>query len=155
LGWKKFMRIPRPVFYSALGLVSAAFLLSGATKVTDPVSFAASMMSSPWLMSAFPQNWLVALAFYLPWLELALGLALWVPPTRRAAICLLTGLVLAFSIYLLGLAWMGHEVPCGCFGDLLPLDSAGWGLARNGVLLLCLGILIRVEFRLAPEESRH
>jgi hypothetical protein len=149
------MRIPRPIYFSALGLVSVAFLLSGATKVADPLSFAASLLNSPWLISGLRQDWLLAVAFYLPWLEVVLGVALWLAPARPAAIGLLSGLLLVFSVYLVGLVWLGDDAPCGCFGDLLPLDSAGWGLARNGILLFCLGILFLVEFRLAPKGCRR
>lgn len=125
----------------AMLLLSAAFLLSGITKVLDPLAFAATLFNSPLFSAEVLQGVLPALAFYLPWLELLLGLAIWLSTFRAAALGLLGGLLGLFSLYLLGLAILGVNLPCGCFGNLLPFDSTAGSLIRNAVLLFCVALL--------------
>lgn len=134
--------------WAARLLLTAAFLLSGVTKVLDPGAFAASLLNSPLALFAPLQPWLPPLAFYLPWLEIFLALGLWFHPTRLPSLFALATLLAAFSLYLGAMAVLGLDVPCGCFGDLLPFDSPTWSLLRNFVLIAC------VFFALPPRANQ-
>lgn len=145
-------RIATVFHWGALVLLSVVFLVSGAGKALDPTAFVSTLLNSPWLSDSTFQPLLPALGHYLPWLEITLGLAVWLPPARRAALFLLGGLLVLFSAYLGFLAWSDLDLPCGCFGDLLPFNSTAWSLARNAFLLLCVAAAA-TGFRRQNSES--
>jgi uncharacterized membrane protein YphA (DoxX/SURF4 family) len=92
-----------------------------------------------------PQWAVLTLARTLPWLELALGLALiaglWLRYTSIAATAIL---MLFFSVMVLSYT-KGAGIDCGCFGvgEALSLKT----LARDGVLLAAAIALAAVSWR--------
>src|SRR5205823_15024265 len=75
-------------------IVAGIFIYAGAIKALDPVRFASDIDNYkilPWPIS-------VALAFYLPWLEIFCGFALVVRLLYRAALSVLTALVFVFTL---------------------------------------------------------
>lgn len=147
-------RIARVFHWVALALLSAVFLVSGAGKALDPTAFVSTLLNSPGLSDYTFQPLLPAFGHYLPWFEITLGVALWIPPVRRASLFLLGALLVLFSAYLGVLAWSGLDLPCGCFGDLLPFNSTAWSLARNAFLLLCVAVAA-TGFRQHPTAKFH
>jgi len=118
----------------ALGFVSAVFLAAGAAKLLDPEAFAFSIEAyrlTPWMLS-------VALALYLPCLEILAAVALWVPRLRRGALLLLLALCTLF-LAVLGSA-LARDLPitCGCLGPG-ALPGGLWG---SIALDLCLALTI-------------
>lgn len=112
---------------------AAPLLLAGIIKVQgDPLAFSLAIDS----FGIVPKAFHLPLAYYLPWLELLLGIALvlglW---TRQAAL----GAALLFGAFTLGLAAVlgsGKEVDCGCFGGLFGDSTVSWvSVARNGVFI--------------------
>src|SRR5213594_1331135 len=74
-------------------IVAGIFIYAGVLKVLDPVQFASDIDNYkilPWPIS-------VALAFYLPCLEIFCGLALVVRFLYRGALSILTALILTFT----------------------------------------------------------
>src|SRR5437868_9430051 len=75
-------------------IVAGIFIYAGAIKAFDPVQFAGDVDNYkvlPWPVS-------VALAFYLPWLEIFCGLALIVRFFYRGALSILGALILMFIL---------------------------------------------------------
>lgn len=111
-------------------MVGGALAWAGVLKLGDPARFAADIeryqLVGPGVAAA--------LAVYLPWFEIGLGLGLgWRDAWRRAAVWLAGALLLGFSAAL-ALAWVrGLQIDCGCFGG--GSASAPQALARNAVLL--------------------
>src|SRR2546429_8318636 len=112
-------------------IVAGIFIYAGAIKVLDPVQFASDIDNYkilPWPIS-------VALAFYLPWLEIFCGLALVVRLFYRGALSILTALVVIFLVATIAAKVRGLDITCGCFGHA----SQNWSFPAH--LALDLGIL--------------
>lgn len=111
-----------------LGLV---FIYSGITKIIEPAVFAKAVGNYrilPWYL-------INLVAIFMPWLEIAPGLALFFPGWRRPAakiILILTGL---FTIAVVTALIRGLDISCGCFGG----DNSRVGLQT---LLIDIGILL-------------
>lgn len=63
------------------------------------------------------------LAFFIPWLELTAGFAVLLGIWARAGALLIAGLMLAFTLGILGVIMSGRDVNCPCFGAIKFLCS--------------------------------
>ncbi len=125
------------LWYALLLIVSGFFLVAAVPKIINPGEFSVAIENYrlfPWAVVPF-------LAFYVPWLELVCGVAIWVSPFAKAAVAVLMGLLAAFTIAL-SITWSrGIDIDCGCFGE----GSNGLPLAvlRNFLLMgVCAGLWI-------------
>jgi putative oxidoreductase len=112
-------------------IVAGIFIYAGAIKALDPVQFASDIDNYkivPWPIS-------VALAFYLPWLEIFCGFALVVRLLYRGALSILTALILVFTLATVAAKVRGLDITCGCFGHA----SQDWSFPAH--LLTNLAIL--------------
>ena len=106
-------------------VLAGVWVWAGGAKALDPVAFAESVAGFhivPWPVA-------VVLAYYLPWLELVVGLGLLVQRWRAESAWVATGLCTVFAILWAVTWWRGINVACGCFGGSGE-GSALWGLAR-------------------------
>ncbi len=102
---------------------------SGAAKALDPAAFAEAILG----FRLVPHPVAVALALYLPWLELFVAAALLVPRWRAGALWVAAVLLALFAL-LWAVTWLrGLDVSCGCFGGQ-GRSSAAWSLARAALL---------------------
>src|SRR5437763_4729833 len=115
-------------------VIGATFIYAGVVKALSPIRFTNDIHNYrllPWSMA-------VALAFYLPWLEIWCGFALLLGRLYRAAIALLAGLTLIFIVASTSARIRGIDISCGCFGHLSNNLSFGWHLGLDLVLLAAL-----------------
>lgn len=119
--------------HSLCGILAAVFLYAGVVKVSDPLAFADSIagfrvLPFPWMIS------MVALA--LPFFEMLVAVALFVPSWRRAGL-LAVGLMSVLFIIALSSAWSrGIAVDCGCFGTgQVTVWSMPIAIMRNILIL--------------------
>jgi putative oxidoreductase len=99
--------------------------------LANPAEFATDIDNykiGPWPIS-------VALAFYLPWLEIFCGFALVVRLLYRGALSILTMLILVFTLATVAAKVRGLDITCGCFGHA----SQHWSFPAH--LLTNLAIL--------------
>jgi putative oxidoreductase len=118
-------------------IVAAIFVYAGVLKILDPVAFARDIDNYkilPWPLS-------VALAFYLPWLEVFCGLALLVRFVYRAAVSILLGLTLIFVAATIAAKARGLDISCGCFGHVSQHWSFAGHLLLDFALLAVLSLL--------------
>jgi putative oxidoreductase len=119
-------------------VVAGIFIYAGALKMLDPVQFAHDVKNFqilPWRIS-------VALAFYLPWLEIFCGVGLVFRFFYRGALCILSALIVVFTLATAAAKVRGLDITCGCFGHASQHWSFPAHLATNlGILaaLLLLG----------------
>ena len=112
-------------------LLSGVFIWAGAQKVRNPQLFALDLEAYRLL----PAPMILPIAYYLPWLEIATGLTLWVPALRRAALGLAITLLFVFTA-MLGIAWgRGLSIQCGCFG-------AGGGAATDFAVAIARNVAL-------------
>ena len=111
--------------------------------MVDPVQFANDIDNYkilPWPIS-------VALAFYLPWLEIFCGLALIVRYFYRGALSILMALILVFTLATTAAKVRGLDITCGCFGHVSQHWSLSAHLVTNLSILAAL-VLLWVSNRL-------
>ncbi|MCX8101546.1 MAG: methylamine utilization protein MauE [Geminicoccaceae bacterium] len=81
----------------------------------------------------------------LPWLEIATGLLLLLPPTRPFGAVLGAGLLLVFAVAMaVNLARGRREIDCGCFLGRQK-ERIGWPLVARNLLLASAAALLLVE----------
>ena len=115
-------------------IVAGIFIYAGAIKALDPVQFASDIDNYkilPWPIS-------VALAFYLPWLEIFCGFALVVRFLYRGALSILTALILVFTLATVAAKVRGLDITCGCFGHASQHWSFPAHLLTNLAILAAL-----------------
>ncbi|HEU0274624.1 MAG TPA: MauE/DoxX family redox-associated membrane protein [Candidatus Udaeobacter sp.] len=115
-------------------IIAAIFIYAGALKAFDPVQFAHDIdhyKILPWTVA-------VALAFYLPWLEIFCGLALIFRIFYRGALSILTALVVIFLVATIAAKARGLDITCGCFGHASQNWSFPTHLALDLAILLAL-----------------
>ena len=135
-------------------VVAGIFIYAGAIKAFDPVQFAGDVDNYkvlPWPVS-------VALAFYLPWLEIFCGLALVVRFFYRGALSILGVLILLFTLATIAAKGRGLDITCGCFGHASQHWSFPAHLMTNlAILAALLALLVQsiVKREVAQQQSRH
>jgi putative oxidoreductase len=126
------------VFWRILDFALAGiFIYAGALKAFDPVQFASDIDNYkilPWPVS-------VALAFYLPWLEIFCALGLIFRFCYRGALSILIVSILLFTAATIDAKVRGLDITCGCFGHASQHWSFPAHLATNLGILAGLIVL--------------
>src|SRR5438034_10899336 len=91
-------------------IVAGIFIYAGAIKALDPVQFANDIDN----YKILPWPVCVALAFYLPWLEMFCGIALIFRLFYGGALAVLTGLTCVFLVATVAAKVRGLDITCGC-----------------------------------------
>jgi putative oxidoreductase len=128
-------------------ILAGIFIYAGAIKALDPVQFASDIDN----YKILPWPICVALAFYLPWLEIFCGIAMVVRRCYRGALSLLTALILVFTLATIAAKLRGLDITCGCFGHASQNWSFPAHLATN---LAILAGLVVLWFEAAAREKR-
>lgn len=126
--------------------LAGIFIASAAPKVWNPGGFAAAVSAYKML----PNMIVNPLAVYLPWLELlAAVLLLFARSMRDAAILILTGLLLIYTVAVVVALARGLDIDCGCLPAWSQTRVGWWAILRN-VMLFAVGIwLYSLDFRRA------
>jgi putative oxidoreductase len=123
------------IFWRILDFVLAGiFIYAGALKTFDPVQFASDIDNYkilPWPVT-------VALAFYLPWLEIFCALGLVFRFLYRGALSILTASIVIFTLATIVAKVRGLDITCGCFGHASQHWSFPSHLATNLAILAAL-----------------
>ena len=117
-------------------VLAGIFIYAGALKALDPVQFASDIDNYkilPWPVS-------VALAFYLPWLEIFCALGLVFRFLYRGALSILTASIVVFTLATIAAKVRGLDISCGCFGHASQNWSFPAHLATN--LAILAGLLV-------------
>lgn len=117
--------------------VAGIFIYAGVLKAIDPVQFASDIDNFkllPWPAS-------VALAFYLPWLEILCALGLVFRVLYRGALSILSASIVVFTLGIVAAKARGLDISCGCFGHASQHWSFPSHLATNLAILTALLVL--------------
>jgi len=117
-------------------VLAGVFIYAGVLKTIDPVQFASDIDNYkilPWPVS-------VALAFYLPWLEIFCALGLVFRFFYRGALSILTASIVVFTLATIAAKVRGLDITCGCFGHA----SQNWSFPAHLVtnLAILAGLLL-------------
>jgi putative oxidoreductase len=105
--------------------------------LANPAEFASDIDNFkilPWPVS-------VALAFYIPWLEIFCALGLVFRFLYRGALAILSASVVAFTLAIIAAKVRGLDITCGCFGHASQRWSFPSHLATNLAILAALLVL--------------
>jgi len=112
--------------------VAAVFIYAGIDKIRDPLQFADSIAA----FAILPAVLINLLAMGLPPFEIASGLLLIGPWTRRVGSLAVAVILVVFMIALSSALLRGLTLDCGCFGVGAPSRPRMWlELALDAVLL--------------------
>jgi putative oxidoreductase len=115
-------------------VLAGIFIYAGALKAIDPVQFASDIDNYkilPWPVS-------VALAFYLPWLEIFCAFGLVFRFLYRGALSILSASIVIFTLATIAAKVRGLDITCGCFGHASQHWSFPAHLATNLAILVAL-----------------
>jgi putative oxidoreductase len=127
-------RLPGWAVWMIRLLIAGTFIYAGAIKLFDPAGFAVDIDNYhllPWAMA-------IRLAFYLPWLEIACGLAVLFDFLYRGGVLILATLITVFIAASIIAKTRGLDITCGCFGH------ASKNLSFVSHLAIDLGLLAGV-----------
>jgi uncharacterized membrane protein YphA (DoxX/SURF4 family) len=136
--------------------VAGVFIYSGYSKLTPghifdvPLQF---MVAISGYKLPIPDRLILPIATYLPWVEIALGLAILIGWKIRYFAGALTALLLFFIVILTITYARGIEANCGCFG---LGEKISWKtiLRDSSFLLPTLYLLLENRFRFAVQRSQ-
>jgi putative oxidoreductase len=139
--------LSRYYFVSAVTLTLAGvFIYAGVEKLRDPLQFADSIDA----FAIMPVVFINLLALSLPPFEIACGLLLVVPQTRRIAALAVTLVSAVFFSALLSALVRGLTLDCGCFGSGTPSRPRMW--AELGLDVLLFGGATLIYLRTLPRS---
>src|SRR5206468_6594185 len=120
-------------------VLAGIFIYAGALKALDPVQFASDIDNYkilPWPVS-------VALAFYLPWLEIFCAFGLVFRFLYRGALSILSASIVVFTLATIAAKVRGLDITCGCFGHA----SQNWSFPAHLITdLAVLAALLALGF---------
>lgn len=122
----------RWAYLAAAVVLGGIFVYASSSKLVDPRPFVTII----WNYRLLPPGAVNAVAIFLPWLELLVGIGLIVGLRRRAAAAWATALLVAFTAALLINAVRGLDVACGCFSTSSEDTSNAWLLVLRDLPML-------------------
>jgi hypothetical protein len=128
-------------------IISAMWWVSSVAKFQNLASFYLSVSDLS------PIGWVgfnVAVAHFVPSLELVLAMGVLLPYTRREALQVSAGLLGLFCVLLLRAALQKIEAECGCFGPNFGPSSHMVGVIRN-VILIVIALIPGIPWK--PREN--
>jgi len=121
--------------------LSGVFLYSGIIKFQNPLQFAVALSG----YQLIPEQYLLTIATYFPWVEILLGVALLSGFKIRYSAAAATALLLFFSLLLTITYLRGIDANCGCFSFDDPISPLT--ILRDG-LIVVPAIYLLVENRI-------
>jgi len=122
-------------------VVGAVFLISGGLKAWNPSLFYGSIEGYQ-ILPAIPA---LLLAYYLPYLEIVLGLGLVAGVKVLECASLTVGLLVVFLAALVSVWLRGIDIECGCFGSGSAASGLWEPILRDGFLFLVMLYVIRAR----------
>jgi putative oxidoreductase len=138
----------------SLGL-AAVFFYASVDKIREPLQFADSIAA----FAILPAGFINLLALSLPPLEIACGLLLIWPSTRRVGALAAALISVLFFAALFSALLRGLTLDCGCFGIGTPSRPRMWAelaldvVLFSGALFVYLRSITRLSVRAAPPPS--
>jgi putative oxidoreductase len=130
--------------YAVLALslaIAAIFIYAGIDKLRDPLQFADSIAA----FAILPAVFVNLLAFGLPPFEIASGLLLLGPWTRRVGALAIAVITVMFLVALASALLRGLTLDCGCFGPGAPSRPRMWVELGLDSVLFCGAVYVYLQ----------
>jgi hypothetical protein len=126
--------------------VAAIFLLAAVPKLLDPLDFAKAITNYRVAIPPFGQDYVFAVAVFLPAFEAVIALALFFNRWKRTASLLASLLLVLFLILISQAVVRGLNIDCGCFGtgalSKALASKVGIGRILEDVAYLALSVFV-------------
>jgi len=122
-------------------VLGAVFLISGSLKAWAPAQFYGTIEGYQMLSAVLA----LLLAYYLPYLEIVVGLGLVAGVKALESACIVSGLVVVFLLALTSAWSRGLDVECGCFGSASAAAGMWEPILRDVVLLSAALYVVRTR----------
>ena len=136
----------RYVVLAASIAMAAIFIYAGIDKIRDPLSFADSVAG----FAILPAVLINLLALGLPPFEVASGLMLLGPWTRRVGALAVAVLSIIFFTALASALLRGLTLDCGCFGTGAPSRPRMWLELGLDVMLFSAAVFVYLRSTISP-----
>jgi putative oxidoreductase len=142
----------------ACRLYLAGVLLYAAwPKLIDPVGFAKAITNYRLVLPFIGQDYVYAMAMFMPALEAVLGIGLLFSRSKRAASYLTAALLALFTVLILQAVLRGLNIDCGCFGSseisAAKAAKVGWTRIAEDVAWFLMALF--VYKRSSPRKPRY
>jgi uncharacterized membrane protein YphA (DoxX/SURF4 family) len=129
-------------------ILAVIFLYTGYIKIQDPLQFAVAISG----YQLVPENLVMTVAQWFPWLEIALGAFLLIGWKIRYIAGASAALLLFFTVILTITYFRGIEANCGCFSfnDRISPKT----IARDSIILIP-ALFLLFEPRRRPRQSEN
>jgi cobalt-zinc-cadmium efflux system protein len=128
-------------------VVGLLFIWASIHKILEPHAFALEIFR----YQAAPHAMVNIGAIYLPWLELAAGVALlFTPKLRDAAAFWLLALLIFFTVVITIDIFRGIDISCGCFSTDPKAGRIGWKKVAENSAFIVLAAWAFYESRRRP-----
>jgi len=134
-------------------VLALVFLAACLPKMWHPHEFALAIFR----YQILPYELINLSAILLPWIECVMALALlfW-PKGRAAALLILLGMLLVFTVAISANLYRGIDIACGCFSVNPEAGHIGWlSIGRNVMLMLSCVWLLWIEVRNRNQSLGH
>jgi uncharacterized membrane protein YphA (DoxX/SURF4 family) len=127
------------IYFLARFILGGIFIYAAVYKIAFPRVFANVVVS----YRMVPDQIAVWTAFFLPWLELGLGIAVVIGVRNREATIMICSLLVFFLAISVAKSLAGSLKECGCFprNSFLATSDIHWILVRDSIFF-SLGILV-------------
>ncbi len=130
-------------------ILAAIFIYAGVEKIRSPLDFADNIQG----FAILPLALVVPMALALPFFEIASGLLMLTPWTRRVA-ALGIAIITAMFIVALGSALArGLTLDCGCFGVGAPSRTRMWAELGLDIVLFAVSLSIYLRLFIGSQAS--
>ena len=126
--------------------VAAIFLLAAVPKLLDPLDFAKAIANYRISVPGFGQDYVFAVAAFLPAFEAVIAVALLFNRWKRTASLIASCLLVVFIVLISQAVLRGLNIDCGCFGtgalSKALASKVGTGRILEDVAYLALSVFI-------------
>jgi uncharacterized membrane protein YphA (DoxX/SURF4 family) len=136
----------RVLLFVVRAALAAVLLIAGWPKAADPGAFIRDL----WNFRLLPEPRAYWIAAFVPYLEIAAGLALVTGLQRRGAHLIIAVLLPVFLVFHVSAWARGLDIACGCFGHSAPGAEAwhpAWWVALIGAMGLLLVVSVAGDWR--------
>lgn len=112
------------------------FVFTGFTKLMEGDQFFNNLNNSPILPDIVWLTYIIS--WVVPTLEIVIGLLIAIPRTRLKGLYTALGLMIVFTIYVMGIVFISPYAPCSCGGIITLLSWQEHLLFNIGLIVLAL-----------------